>query len=96
MSEGKRVEVVCPCCQSRLLVDSRTGLVLHSAHKKENLSLEEAFAREQARKEKSDEMFQKVFLDEKKRQSSLEEKFKEALKSKDELDEPPPRPWDLD
>ncbi|HLU99907.1 MAG TPA: hypothetical protein VKZ59_01485 [Acidobacteriota bacterium] len=77
-------------------MDSQTGLVLQSGRKKESLSLEEAFAREQARKEKSDEMFQKVFLDEKKRQSSLEEKFKEALKSKDELDEPPPRPWDLD
>lgn len=96
MSDGKRVEVVCPCCQSTLLVDPRTGLVLHSSHKKENVSLEDAFAREQTRKEKSDEMFQKVFHDEERRQSSLEEKFKEALDSKDELDEPPPRPWDLD
>lgn len=77
-------------------MDARTGLVLHSDHKKSDLTFEEALKREKTRKEKSDELFDKAFSEEQQRKSSLEDKFQEALSSKDELDEPPPRPWDLD
>lgn len=92
----KRVEVLCPCCQAKLIVDSKTGLVIHSERKKADYSFDEALEKEKQRKDKSEELFAKAFDDEKKRKSSLEDKFQEALRSKDDLDEPPPRPWDLD
>lgn len=93
--EGAKIEVICPCCQAKLLVEPKSGLVLHSEEKKSGYSFEKALEEVQSRKEQADELFQKAFQDEKRRQQSLEEKFREALKSKDELDEPA-RPWDMD
>ena len=95
-SVKRRLKIKCPCCESTLTVDPKTGLVLHSDHKKSAVSFEDALKREQSKKDKSDEIFEKAFSDEKQRRSSLEDKFREALESKDELDEPPPRPWDFD
>jgi hypothetical protein len=94
--DKNRLTVECPCCQARLVVDSKTGLVIQSQSRKQDYSFEEALQREQARKAKSDDLFAEAFAKEKQRQSTLEEKFEEALRSKDELDAPPPRPWDLD
>lgn len=96
MTKQQRVEVVCPCCQAKLLVDGKTGLVIHSEAKKSAYSFDEALEKEKERKAKSDELFAKAFRDEEQRRASLEDRFREALDSKDELDEPPPRPWDLD
>ena len=87
---------ICPSCQTKMTIDAKTGLVIHSEHRKSAYSFDEAIEKERARKDKSDELFAKAFEDEKKRQDSLEDKFREAMDSKDELDEPPPRPWDLD
>ncbi len=91
-----RLEVTCPCCQAKLIVDSATGLVVHADAKKTTYSFDDAVKKEQERKSRSEELFARAVQDEKKRQSSLEERFNEALRSKDELDEPPPRPFDFD
>ena len=40
-------------------------------------------------------MFEKAFQNEKERQEGLEGKFREALDSQDELEEPP-NPWEMD
>lgn len=96
MTKRQRVEVDCPCCHAKLVVDGKTGLVIHSEAKKSGYSFDEAFEKERERKAKSDELFAKAFQDEEHRRATLEDKFQEALDSKDELDEPPPRPWDLD
>lgn len=90
-----RIEVVCPRCQATLLVDPKTGLVLHSDEKKTDYSLEKGLKEVKARKEKADELFEKAFQDERRRHDSLEDKFQEALESQDELDEPV-KPWDID
>lgn len=95
MAKSNRIEVICPCCESKLTVDPKTGLVVHTEAKKSGYSFEQALHEVESRKGKTDELFAKAFLDEKRRQESLEKKFKEALESKDELDEPV-RPWDLD
>lgn len=92
----QRLDVICPACHAKMVVEGKTGLVIHHEKQKTAYSFDEALQREKTRKEKSDELFARAFEDERKRQGSLEEKFQEALKSKDELDEPPPRPWDLD
>ena len=96
MTKQQRIEVVCPCCQAKLVVDGKTGLVIHSEAMKSGYSFDEALEKEKERKSKSDELFAKAFEDEENRRANLENKFQEALESKDELDEPPPRPWDLD
>ena len=93
--KGAKVEVVCPCCQATLLVDSKTGLVLHSREKKSDYSFEKGLEEVKRRSEKSEELFEEAFQQEHQRQQGLEEKFRQALNSKDELDEPP-RLWDLD
>lgn len=90
-----KIEVVCPSCQTALLVDAKTGLVLHSTEKGTDYTFETGLAQLQDRKQKSDELFDKAFENEKQRQQSLEDKFKQALESKDELDEPQ-RPWEFD
>lgn len=94
--DKNRTEVICPCCQAKLVIDTASGLVLHSETKKAAYSFDAAVKKEQERKSKSDELFARAMQDEKRRQSNLEERFKEALRSKDELDEPPPRPFDFD
>ena len=95
MSE-KRIEVTCPCCQARLLVDSASGLVLQTLSRKTAYSFDEALQKEKDRKSRSDQLFAKAFDDEKRRQETLEEKYRAALRSKEDLEEPPPRPLDLD
>ncbi len=96
MAKGDpRIQIVCPSCQANLTVDPRTGLVLHVEGKKPDYSFDEALDRLQARKENSEELFQKAFRDEEQRKQNLEEKFQEALESKDELDEPH-HPLELD
>jgi predicted amidophosphoribosyltransferase len=92
---NSRIEVVCPCCQATLLVDSKTGLILKSQEKKTDYSFERGLQEVQERNEKSEELFAEAFYQEQQRQQGLEAKFRQALDSEDELDEPP-RLWDLD
>ncbi len=94
-SRTEKLRIVCPCCQTTLVVDAKTGLVLHTEERKSVYSFEDAVEREKSRKNKADEMFEQAFTNEKKRQSALEDKFRQALESKDELEEPT-RLFDLD
>lgn len=95
MAASGRIKVLCPCCQTTLLVDSATGLVLNKSSKKPDYSFEEALEQVKVRKEKTDELFAKAFDAEKRRHETLEKKFQQALESKDELEDPV-RPLDLD
>ena len=90
-----RLTVECPDCGCRLLVDSKTGLVIRSEHKKTDYSFESALDKIADRKSKADQIFNQAMDDEKRRHASLEDKFQEALRSKDELEDPK-RLWDLD
>ncbi|MFQ5738051.1 MAG: hypothetical protein ACE5JX_03490 [Acidobacteriota bacterium] len=93
--QGRRLQVICPCCQAKLVIEPSSGLVLRSNAKKSDYSFEKALRREEKRKKKSDQLFAKAFQDEKERQDALEAKFRQALESQDELEEPI-RPLDLD
>ena len=85
---SSRIQVTCPACQTTLVVDPKTGLVLHSAGQRSDYSFEEALNQEHTRKEKTEELFQQAFQEEEDRRKSLEGKFREALDSQDELEEP--------
>lgn len=90
-----RFKVECPDCGCWLLIDSKTGLVIRSECKKPDYSFESALEKIAERKSKADQIFNRAMDDEKRRHASLEDKFQEALRSKDELGDPK-RLWDLD
>lgn len=96
MSKGeKRLELTCPCCNTSLIIDASTGLIIRNQKKSTDYSMEEAFKAEKVRKEQADALFSKAFSDEKDRRKSLEKRFEKALEVQDELDEPV-RPWDYE
>lgn len=92
----KKISVKCPCCKAVLAVDPATGLVLSSRTEKKNYSFDDALKREEEKSSKTEELFEKALQAEEKRAGELEDKFKSIMDSSDELDEPPPRPIDLD
>ena len=102
MTRKDRLQVVCPDCSARLVVDRATGEVLsHQSHKappaggKELGELLEGLDRE---KEQAEDLFQREVDAFKDRDRLLEEKFKEAMKRAEDADDgtPPPRPFDFD
>ncbi len=96
MSDGhEKLEVVCPCCQATLTIESKTGMVLHAKEKKSAYSFEDALQQVKKRKEMADDLFNKAVSDERRRKDTLEEKFQQALDMKDELEEPT-RPFDIE
>lgn len=92
----KKLTVKCPCCNAALTIDAKTGLVLNSREHKKNFSFDEALKTVEEKEDKADELFAEAMEAEKKRAGELEDKFKSIMESRDELDEPPPRPIDLD
>lgn len=93
------VTIVCPCCETRLVVDSRTGAILREDRvvKREHGSLDDAFGSIRAKKREADERLEKAFADAKHREEILEKKFQEARKKAAENpDAPVPRPFDGD
>lgn len=94
-----KVTIVCPCCETRLVVDSETGAILREDRvvKREHGSLDEAFGSIRAKKREADERLEKAFSDAKHREEILEKKFQEARKKAAENpDAPVPRPFDGD
>lgn len=102
MKRKGRLQVVCPHCSSRLVVDAATGEVLsHQSHReppaggKELGELLEGLDRE---KEQAEDLFQREVEAHKDRDRLLREKFEEAMKAAEDADDgkPPPRPFDFD
>ena len=93
------VNVVCPCCETKLVIDIHTGAILREDRvvKREHGSLDEAFGTVRAKKREADERLEKAFADAKHREEILEKKFQEARKKAAENpDAPVPRPFDGD
>ena len=92
------VEVLCPCCQTRLLADAATGVVLHEDRKKKpTKSFEKMLEEDRARREASDELFGNVLASERHQKDLLQRKFEKALeKAAEEPDKKPHNPFDLD
>ena len=94
--DGLKVE--CPCCETMLLVDAATGVILREDRKKgPKKSFDDALSEERSRRQKSDELFGDALRSQRDRDSLLERKFEEAVKkAADEPDEKPPNPFDYD
>jgi hypothetical protein len=93
------LEIVCPCCQSTLIIDTNLGRVI--SHKepertdKPELSEAERILAEQAARREA--MFQQSVDSEKTRGDALSKRFEEALRqAKEEPITKPLRDFDLD
>ena len=92
-------EVVCPCCQSTLVIDQGLKRVVRHVEpeRTDKPKLDEAhriLAEEKARR---DALFEQSVLSEKTRGDALSKRFEEALKqAKDEPVTKPKRDFDLD
>ena len=96
MTNPKKLEVLCTCCQATLTVDSATGDVLFTKQPdKKSLSFEDAVTRVKKQKETASDRFDEAIAKEKGRKDLIDRKFKEAMERADEL-EVPLRDIDLD
>ena len=92
----ENLTVRCPCCEAVLTVHGTSGEVLFTEKpKKKGVSFEDALQQVQRDKDTADDRFREAFAKEESRMKTVEEKFQEALKRKDELEEPiRPLDWD--
>jgi wobble nucleotide-excising tRNase len=96
MSEKKKLEVRCPCCDATLTLDAASGEVLFSKQAaRKSVSFEDAVREVEKRRETASERFDQAFEREKGRKELIDMKFREAMERSDEL-EMPVRDIDLD
>lgn len=95
--DSEKLEIICPCCSSKLQVDSKTGEVLWQEKKaKEFSNLSEMVKDLGAQRKEQESLFKKQSEIQKDRKRILDEKFKEAQKHIDKSDIKPLRDFDLD
>lgn len=88
------IEVICPCCNKVLVIDTFTKEVISHRERKKQESLEEFMKSEKIREAELDNRFAEAKEKEKHRDEYLEQKFKEAMSNKDLKDPPPSINWD--
>lgn len=94
----EKLTVICPCCETKLTVDSQTGALLAHEEKKKAVASFDALKEEVSKqKELREQLFAQEMSSMKDRERLLEEKFQEALKRADKNDTTPfKNPLDLD
>ena len=93
----KVLKINCPCCESKLHVDSKTGEVIWKDEKKKELSsLTDMVKGLDAQKKEQDSLFKKQSELQKERSRLLDEKFKESQKHVDKSGDKPLRDFDFD
>lgn len=99
-SESGRLEITCPCCETKILVDRSTGTIIRHDAKpdpKGSGSIAEIMQGLASKKASSEQLFQREMDSMKDRDRLLDEKLQEAVKrAKDMKDEKPIRPIDLE
>ena len=94
---SKKLEVLCPCCETKLQVDQKTGEVIWEERKlKPEVSLTDMVKGLEGQKKEQQNMFKKHSENLKERDRVLDEIFKESQKHVDKSDEKPLRDFDLD
>jgi len=93
-----KFQIICPCCEASLTVDSKTGAILaHEEKAVKPASFDELKEGLGKQKEIRDQMFAQELSSMKDRERLLEEKFKEAFKKADKTSDVPfKNPLDLD
>jgi tRNA(Arg) A34 adenosine deaminase TadA len=90
-------EIVCPCCESTIIVDRISGeVLLHKVKEtKASGSLDSMLSKLQAEKSEVEKRFERQLESQKDRARILEEKFKEAMQRADK-DDKYVNPMDMD
>lgn len=77
----ERYTLSCPCCETTLIIDAATGvLISHEEKKKPVASFDDLKSELDKQKELRDQIFAQEMSSLKDRERLLEEKFKEAMK----------------
>ncbi len=94
----KKFNIICPCCEANLTIDTETGAILAHEEKAKKLGSFEDLKNDLAKqKELRENLFAQEMSSQKDRERILDEKFKEAMKRADtDSDKPFRNPLDLD
>ena len=95
----KDFHLVCPCCQTKILVDHKTGSVIshEEPSRGPKKTFEQALADDKKRKSEAEDIFAQAFREHEHREELLEKKFKEAFeKAEKDKSGGPPRPFEFD
>ena len=91
------MDVICPCCETKLQVDQKTGEVIWEERKpKPEVSLTDMVKDLEKQKKEQENIFKKNSENQKERSRVLDEIFKESQKHVDKSGEKPLRDFDLD
>ncbi len=95
---AKNFEIICPCCESLIVIDRISGeVLLHKAkERKATGSLDSMVAGLETQKSEMQARFDHEMASQKDRARLLEEKFQEALKRAEKSETPLVNPMDLD
>ena len=94
---SKKMDVICPCCETKLQVDQKTGEVIWEERKpKPEVSLTDMVKDLEKQKKEQENIFKKNSENQKERSRVLDEIFKESQKHVDKSGEKPLRDFDLD
>jgi hypothetical protein len=97
MMGSKKLDVLCPCCETKLQVDQKTGEVIWEERKpKPEVSLTDMVKDLEHQKKEQESLFKKNSANQKERGRVLDEIFKESQKHVDKSGEKPLRDFDLD
>lgn len=95
----KRLELSCPCCDTKLVVDGDTGDILSEERPKtsDRISFDAALREQQQGESRRASAFDKAFDRTQRSQDVLAKKFEEARKkAAKDPSKKPPNPFDLD
>jgi len=100
LKDGENLNITCPCCQAKLVVDPVFGAVLsHAAHVKPgpDVDLTQAASILEEQKKNREDKFADSWFQETNKEDILAKKFEEAMKkAKDAPAGKPIRDFDLD
>jgi len=93
-----RVETVCPCCSTKLVIDASTGEVLAEERPKTDpkQSFDDAMTRVKGGEARRKDAFDKAFDRTQHMDDLLQKKFEEAQKKAAKDKSKPIKPFDLD
>ena len=97
MMGSKKLEVICPCCETKIQVDKKTGEIIWEERKAKPVpSLTDMVKDLDNKKKENEDIFRKNRQNQKERTRVLDEIFKESTKHVDRSGEKPLRDFDLD
>jgi len=94
---SKKLDVICPCCDTKLTIDKKTGEIIWEEKKEKPVaSLSDMMKGLDSQRKEQENIFKQRSASEKDRDRLLQDKFKEAQKNVDKNSDLPLRDIDFD